>query len=185
MVLATLLTGLIPKQRAIKLAIVFLTCVNTMPAKGHDYKGPINADGEKVYGKRNPEEVIRQRQHRLYLRQMDGLTPRQLVFEHCTRESVSKSTGWKDWKAVQAWNETDFVGERAEMASRLTSARWRLFNKSVQKGHFQTAAAVLDSLSKTCGDGDQMQDAAAAPNLSISIEAPGASFTTKEQPPEQ
>ncbi len=146
-----------------------------------DFKGPTNSEGKMGYGKRNPEDVITQRQHRLYLRQMDGLTPRQLVFEHCTRESVSKSTGWKDWRAVQTWNATDFAGEREEMASRLTAARWRLFNKSVQKGHFQTAAAVLDSLSKTCGDGDQqMQDAAAAPQLSISIEAANASFTTGE-----
>ena len=145
-----------------------------------DFKGPTNSEGKMVYGKRNPEDVITQRQHRLYLRQMDGLTPRQLVYEHCTRESVSKSTGWKDWNAVQKWNETDFQGEREEMVSRLTAARWRLFNKCVAKNNLQSAAAVLDSLSRTCGDGDQMQDAAAAPNLSISIEAPGANFTTKE-----
>ena len=144
------------------------------------YKGPVNSEGKMVYGKRNPEDVITQRQHRLYLRQMDGLTPRQLVFEHCTRESVSKSTGWKDWNAVQKWNREDFAGQREEMVSRLTSARWRLFNKSVAKGHFQTAAAVLDSLSKTCGDGEQMQDAASAPHLSISIEAPNASFEVNE-----
>jgi len=150
-----------------------------------DFKGPTNSEGKMVYGKRNPEDVIVQRQHRLYLRQMDGLTPRQLVTEHASRESVSLATGWKDWRAVQTWNDEDFAGERDKMVSRLTSARWRLFNKSMGKGHFQTAAAVLDSLSKTCGDGDQMQDAAAAPNLSISIEAPGASFTTKEQPPEE
>ena len=145
-----------------------------------DFKGPTNSEGKMVYGKRNPEELITQRQHRLYLRQMDGLTPRQLVFEHCSRESISKSTGWKDWNAVQKWNETDFQGERAEMVSRLTAARWRLYNRSMSKGHFQVASQVLDSLSKTCGDGEQMQDAAAAPNLSISIEAPGASFTTGE-----
>lgn len=146
------------------------------------FKGPTNSEGKMVYGKRNPEEAITQRQHRLYLRQMDGLTPRQLVIEHCSRESVSKATGWKDWKAVQKWNETDFQGERAEMVSRLTAARWRLFNKSVSKGHFQTAAAVLDSLSKTCGDGDPLLDAAAlAPNLSISIEAPGATFKADEK----
>ena len=145
-----------------------------------DFKGPTNSEGKMVYGKSNPREVIEKRQHALYLRQLEGLTPRQLVHDHARREGVSISTAWKDWKAVQSWNATDFQGEREEMVSRLTAARWRLFNKSVSKGHFQTAAAVLDSLSKTCGDGDALQDAAAAPNLSISIEAPGSTFKTQE-----
>ena len=69
------------------------------------YKGPVNSEGKMVYGKRNPEEVITQRQHRLYIRQLDVLTPRQLVHDHCSRESISFKTGWKDWKAVQTWNE--------------------------------------------------------------------------------
>jgi heme-degrading monooxygenase HmoA len=133
------------------------------------YKGPVNSEGKMVYGKRNPEEVITQRQHRLYLRQMDGLTPRQLVYEHASRESVALTTAWRDWKAVQAWNETDFAGERAEMVSRLTAARWRLFNKSFSKGHYQTAASVLDGLSKTCGDGTEFSTAEEV-KLNISIE---------------
>jgi len=133
------------------------------------YKGPVNSEGKMVYGKRNPEEVIKQRQHRLYIRQLDGLTPRQLIHEHCSRESISLKTGWSDWKAVNTWNEEDFAADRDKMVSRLTSARWRLFNRSMAKGHFQTAASVLDSLSKTCHDGEpgtSIQDV----KLNISIE---------------
>ncbi len=136
------------------------------------YKGPVNSEGKMVYGKRNPEEVIKQRQHRLYIRQLDGLTPRQLIHEHCSRESISLKTGWSDWKAVNTWNEEDFASERDKMVSRLTSARWRLFNRSMAKGHFQTAASVLDSLSKTCHDGEpgtSIQDV----KLNISIEKQG------------
>jgi hypothetical protein len=136
------------------------------------YKGPVNSEGKMVYGKRNPEEVIKQRQHRLYIRQLDGLTPRQLVTEHASRESVALATAWKDWKAVNEWNEQDFASDREQMVSRLTSARWRLFNRSMAKGHFQTAASVLDSLSKTCHDGEpgtSTQDV----KLNISIEKQG------------
>lgn len=134
------------------------------------YKGPKNSDGKAVYGKRNPEEVIRQRQHRLYVRQAEGLTPRQLVHDHCSRESISLATGWKDWKAVNTWVEEDFASEREQMVSRLTTARWKLFNKSMAKGHYQTAASVLDSLSKTCRDGEIEEAGSAAPQLNISIE---------------
>ena len=134
------------------------------------YKGPVNSEGKMVYGKRNPEDVIKQRQHRLYIRQLDGLTPRQLVTEHASRESISLKTGWSDWKAVQTWNEEDFAKDRDQMVSRLTSARWRLFNRSMSKGHFQTAASVLDSLSKTVRDGEADGASQADVKLNISIE---------------
>ena len=136
------------------------------------YKGPVNSEGKMVYGKRNPEDVIKQRQHRLYIRQLDGLTPRQLVTEHASRESISLKTGWSDWKAVQTWNEEDFAADRDQMVSRLTSARWRLFNRSMSKGHFQTAASVLDSLSKTVRDGELDGASQADVKLNISIEPP-------------
>ena len=121
---------------------------------------------------RNPDEVVEQRQHRLYMRQLDGLTPRQLVTEHASRESVSRSTAWRDWKQVQTWNATDFRAEREEMVSRLTSARWRLFNRAFAKGHYQTAASVLDSMSKTVRDGEVDGASQADVKLNISIEPP-------------
>ena len=136
------------------------------------YKGPVNSEGKMVYGKRNPEEVITQRQHRLYIRQLDGLTPRQLVTEHASRESISLKTGWKDWKAVNRWNAEDFQEDRAEMVSRLTAARWRLFNRSYAKGHYQTAASVLDSMSKTVRDGEVDGASQSEVKLNISIEPP-------------
>ena len=134
------------------------------------YKGPVNSEGKMVYGKRNPEDVIKQRQHRLYIRQLDGLTPRQLVTEHSIRESIALTTSWRDWKAVQTWNEEDFAADRDQMVSRLTSARWRLFNRSMSKGHFQTAASVLDSLSKTVRDGEADGVSQTDVKLNISIE---------------
>ena len=89
--------------------------------------------------------------------------------QHASRESISLSSSWRDWKAVNTWNEQDFQEERAEMVSRLTAARWRLFNKSFSKGHYQTAASVLDGLSKTCGDGTEFSVAEEV-KLNISIE---------------
>ena len=137
-----------------------------------DFKGPVNSEGKMVYGKRNPEEVITQRQHRLYIRQLEGLTPRQLVHDHSSRESVSLATAWKDWKAVNRWNAEDFQNYREEMVSRLTAARWRLFNRSYAKGHYQTAASVLDSMSKTVRDGEVDGASQADVKLNISIEPP-------------
>ena len=135
-----------------------------------DFKGPVNSEGKMVYGKRNPEDVIRQRQHRLYVKQLDGLTPRQLVTEHASRESISLPSAWRDWKAVQTWNEEDFASERELMVSRLTSARWRLFNRSMASKNFQTAAAVLDSLGKCVREGELDGASQSEVKLNISIE---------------
>lgn len=134
------------------------------------FKGPVNSEGKMVYGKRNPEDVITQRQHRLYTKQLEGLTPRQLVHEHSSRESISLATAWKDWKAVNTWNAEDFAADREEMVSRLTAARWKLFNKSMAKGHYQTACSVLDSLSKTVRDGEVDGASQTDVKLNISIE---------------
>jgi hypothetical protein len=85
---------------------------------------------------------------------------------------VSVATAWRDWNAVQKWNEEDFSKDREKMVSRLTSARWRLFNRSMSKGHYQTAASVLDSLSKTVRDGEVDGASQADVKLNISIEPP-------------
>ena len=121
---------------------------------------------------RNPDAVREKRQRVLYMRQMDGLTPRQLVLDHASREGVSVATAWRDWNAVQKWNEEDFSKDREQMVSRLTSARWRLFNRSMSKGHYQTAASVLDSLSKTVRDGEVDVASQSEVKLNISIEPP-------------
>ena len=73
-----------------------------------NYTGPVNAEGKAVYGKRNPNSVIEARQRRLYKHQQSGLTPRALVYEHCDRESISLSTGWKDWEVVKALEHGGF-----------------------------------------------------------------------------
>ena len=148
---------------------------------GENYSGPVNAEGKSVYGKRNSNAVIEARQRRLYRHQQSGLTPRALVYEHCERESISVKTGWADWAAVKAWNEEDFSKERDSMVARLSSMRMRAIQMALKKGQLQTAAHLMDSLGRAVGEGSLEQDAAAAPNLSISIEAPGATFKSEEK----
>ena len=145
-----------------------------------NYTGPVNAEGKSVYGKRNPNSVIEARQRRLYRHQQGGLTPRALVYEHADRESVSVSTAWKDWEAVQKWNTEDFSSERETMVARLSSMRFRAIQMALKKGQLQTAAHLMDSLGRAVGEGLEVEAAQHAPNLSISIEAPGATFKAEE-----
>ena len=148
---------------------------------GENYAGPVNAEGKSVYGKRNPNAVIEARQRRLYRHQQSGLTARALVYEHSARESVSVATAWRDWEAVQKWNTEDFAQERETMVARLASMRFRAIQMALKKSQLQTAAHLMDSLGRAVGEGSLEQDAAASPNLSISIEAPGATFKAEEK----
>jgi hypothetical protein len=122
------------------------------------------------YGKRNPYALIEQRQQRLYRRQLEGLSARQLVLDHADRESVSVATAWRDWEAVNKWNAEDWSRDRENMLARLQTMRAKLFNAAIRKGQLQTAAQVLDSLGKVVNESGIEQQAAAAPMLQITVE---------------
>ena len=132
-------------------------------------------DGEqkppRPYGRRNPNAYIEQRQQRLYRRQLEGLSARQLVLDHAERESVSVATAWRDWEAVNKWNAEDWDRDRQNMLARLQTMRVKLFNASIRKGQLQTAAQILDSLGKVVNESGIEQQAASAPTLNITVEA--------------
>ena len=124
----------------------------------------------QIYGKRNPYALIEQRQHRLYKRQLDGLTTRQLVLEHAERESIAVSTAWKDWDAVQQWVAQDFERERPRLVSRIAQMRERLFSAALKKGQLQTAAMLLKDMGAVVGEVAPEAAAAAAPVLRVEID---------------
>jgi hypothetical protein len=137
--------------------------------KEDDYRGPVNSDGKAVYGHRNAEVVIEARKRRLYKHLNNGLSLRQNVYAHADRESISITTAWRDAKAVQEWYKDDFAAERETMVARLTSLRWRAIEGAIRSKNWQSAASLMDSLSKTCGDGMEFVDQENI-NLNIKIE---------------
>lgn len=140
----------------------------------NDFDGPFieEEDDEILPTKkkgRSHAAVIKARQQRLYKRQLEGLTVRQLVLDHASKEGVCDKTAWTDWKAVNAWNEEDWQKDRDNMLSRLQSMRVQLFNKAVRKGQLQTAAQILDSLGKVIGESVETVNIN-APELKIQVE---------------
>ena len=80
-------------------------------------------DSGIVKKKKNPGRsaalVVKARQHRLYKRQLEGLTVRQLVLDHAAKEGVCEQTAWFDWRQVNAWNDEDWQKDRENMIARL------------------------------------------------------------------
>ena len=137
------------------------------------YTGPIDKKtGKRVYGKKNPNAWIEERQQRLYKRQLEGLPARQLVLEHATREGISLATGWRDWRTVTQWNQADWDVERDTMLSRLNGMRLRVIDKAIRRGQLATAADLMRQLGAAAGEGSIEQAQASAPSLSINIELP-------------
>ena len=124
---------------------------------------------QKYTGGTNSRAVIEARCQRLYSKQLEGKTTRQLVIEHSHREGISETTGWADWNKVKEWNDQDWLKEREKMIPRLQAMRMRLFNKAISKGQLQTAAQILDSLGKVVGDSVETVHIQ-APELAIRIE---------------
>ena len=112
---------------------------------------------------------VLKRSQRLYARQLEGKTTRQLVIEHASIENISETTAWHDWDRVKVWNNEDWEKDREALLPRLQAMRIRLFNKAVKKGQLQTAAQILDSLGKVIGESIETVNIQ-APELSIKVE---------------
>ena len=111
-----------------------------------------NKRGRPRFVARSTAEKVQERAQRLYSRQLEGQTTRQLVIEHSKIEQISITTAWEDWGKVKTWNTEDWDKDRENMLPRLQAMRVRLFNKAVKKGQLQTAAQILDSLGKVIGE---------------------------------
>ena len=129
----------------------------------------VNKQDGRVCGKRQPDVVIEARRQKLYKRQLEGKTTRQLVLEHAATEGIGIETAWTDWRKVKSWNDEDWEQDREKMVSRLQGMRMRLFDQAVRKGQLQTAAQILDSLGKVLGESVENININ-APQLSISVE---------------
>ena len=134
-----------------------------------DVDSPNAPLGGKVCGRRNPDSVIEARRQRLYSRQLEGLTTRQLVLDHASKENIGVETAWRDWGKVKEWNDEDWEKDREKMVARLQGMRMRLFEQAVRKGQLQTAAQILDSLGKVVGESVENINLN-TPQLSIQVE---------------
>ena len=124
----------------------------------------------RPFGPKRSAAEVENRVQRLYKRQLEGLTCRQLVLDHADKEQIGLATAWRDWKKVQQLNNEDFKLERENMAGRIFSMRNRLFNSAMKRGQLQTAAHTLDSLAKMVGCDDNTDKSNSVPDINIKIE---------------
>ena len=74
--------------------------------------------GRPRFVARSTAEKVQERAQRLYARQLEGKTTRQLVLEHANIEGISETTAWDDWNRVKVWNNEDWEKDRETLLPR-------------------------------------------------------------------
>ena len=139
-----------------------------------------NDESKRWRNGRPSNEVIEERANATYAYILEGGTKRQIMQRTSERFNVSLRTAFDDYGRAMDLLREEQSETRADILNQLTALRLALVTKAIKKGQLQSATILLAQLGAAAGELDPITDAAAAPNLSISIEAPGASFTTQE-----
>ena len=139
-------------------------------------------DASKRYrlGK-GPAHRVEERANACYAFILDGGTKRQVLQRVTDRFGVSLRTAEEDYKRAMDLLREEQSETRSDILNQLQALRLATVKKALQKGQLQAATLLLSQIGAANGEGSPEQDAAAAPNLSISIEAPGATFKSEEK----
>ena len=148
--------------------------------KDKDVKTVGNDPSKRYRLGKGPAHQIEERANATYAYILDGGTKRQIMQRTADRFNVSLRTAYDDYGRAMDLLREEQSETRADILNQLTALRLALVTKAIKKGQLQSATILLAQLGAAAGELDPLTDAAAAPNLSISIEAPGASFTTQE-----
>ena len=140
-----------------------------------DNSAPVGQENEstpKPKPRRRRTQIQKEeRIKRLYMRQLEGLTAKQLILDHAKKEQVSEDTAWRDWREVANMNKEDFSRERESMGARIFALRQKVFNAAMRRGQMNTAAQVLDSLARQVGC-DEPQSTEMLPEIRVRVEPP-------------
>ena len=152
-----------------------------MPDEKPAKRTTVANDASKRWRNGRPSnEVIEERANATYAYILEGGTKRQIMQRCSERFNVSLRTAFDDYGRAMDLLREEQSETRKDILNQIQALRLAVAKKAIQKGQLQAATLLLQQIGAANGEGSPEQDAAAAPNLSISIEAPGASFTTQE-----
>ena len=129
---------------------------------------------------KGPAHRVEERANACYTYILDGGTKRMICQRVVDRFNVSLRTAFDDYGRAMDLLRQEQSETREDILNQLQALRLAVAAKAIRKGQLQAATILLAQIGAANGEGSPEQDAAATPNLSISIEAPGATFKTQE-----
>ena len=148
--------------------------------KDPNVKNVGNDESKRYRLGKGPAHRVEERANACYSYILEGGTKRQILQRVSDRFSVSLRTAEEDYKRAMALLSEEQSETRGDILNQIQALRLATVKKALQKGQLQAATLLLQQIGAANGEGSPEQDAAAAPNLSISIEAPGATFKSEE-----
>jgi hypothetical protein len=129
-----------------------------------------NDESKRWRGGRGSSAQVEQRVNACYAYILEGGTRRQVVDRLVQRFNISQRTGHDDYAKAQELLRTEQIATRGDLLNQLQALRLATVKKALSKGQLQTVAMLLKDMGAVIGEAAPEQMAAAAPQLTITVE---------------
>jgi hypothetical protein len=129
-----------------------------------------NDESKRWRGGPSTQARIEERVNYAYALLLEGNTRRSNAELISSKFNVSIRTAHDDLAKAMVLLREERSADREELLNIVTANRLALLRRSIRKGNYQVACHILDSLGRAAGELSQEQAAAAAPQLTITVE---------------
>ena len=141
----------------------------------------VGNDPEKRWRGGKGESVrIEERINATYSEILNGGTRRQITDKIASRFNVSVRTANEDYRKAMVLLKEEQIATRSDLLNQIQALRLAGARKALAKGQLQTFSMLLKDMGAVIQEVEPLNSSDSAPQLNISIEAPGAS--TKKAP---
>jgi len=129
-----------------------------------------NDETKRWRGGKGSSVRVEERANWCYAEILNGGTRRQITQKLADRFNVSQRTADEDYSRATELLKTEQIATRSELLNQIQALRLSACRKAMAKGQLQTVAMLLKDMGAVIGEAAPEQLAAAAPQLTISIE---------------
>ena len=140
---------------------------------GQEVKKPLtvaNDETKRWRGGKGAADKMEERTTWIYSEILKGGTRRQICCAAAVRFSTSERTANSDYSRAVELLKVEQQGTRTELLNQIQALRLATVRKALAKGQLQTVAMLLKDMGAVINEAGVEQQAAAAPQLSITID---------------
>ena len=129
-----------------------------------------NDESKRWRGGKGTQQRIEERKNYAYATMLEGGTRRQVLQKVMDRFGVSEVTASRDYSAAMELLKTEQIETRDNLLNQIQALRLATVQKALRKGQLQTVAMLLKDMGAVINEAGVEQQAAAAPQLQITID---------------
>jgi len=129
-----------------------------------------NDESKRWRGGKGTQQRMEERKNYAYATMLEGGTRRQVLQKVMDRFGVSEVTASRDYSAAMELLKTEQIETRDNLLNQIQALRLATVQKALRKGQLQTVAMLLKDMGAVINEAGVEQQAAAAPQLQITID---------------